>query len=93
MIIDLAETTFGLAITHDFDDQSYALSTNYPRLLKNRLHVGCKQVASSLTSRHAWLEIVLTLRSCQTWCCRRVKIKSEGKYVESTFKMSECVLL
>jgi hypothetical protein len=31
---DFAATNFGLAITHDFDDQSCALSTIYPRLLK-----------------------------------------------------------
>jgi hypothetical protein len=29
---DLAATKFGLAINHDFEDQSCALSTIYPRL-------------------------------------------------------------
>jgi hypothetical protein len=34
VINDFAATKFGLAITYDFDDQSCALSTIYPRLLK-----------------------------------------------------------
>jgi hypothetical protein len=38
----------------------------------------------SLTFRRACLEIVRTRNSCQSWRCRRVKIKSAGKYVEST---------
>jgi hypothetical protein len=44
VINDFAATNFGLTITHDFDDQSCALSTIYPRLLKkvvNRSQAWC----------------------------------------------------
>jgi hypothetical protein len=41
VINNFAATNFGFAITHDFDDQSCALSTIYPRLLKkNRSYTG-----------------------------------------------------
>jgi hypothetical protein len=47
MIIDLAVTIFGLAITYGFDYQSCTLSMIYSQLLqKDQLYVGCKHIAS-----------------------------------------------
>jgi hypothetical protein len=71
MIIDLPATNFGLAITRDFDDQSYALFTICLRL---RL----SYIPSCVVKDRADSEFM------SAWRCRIVKTKLEGKYVVST---------
>lgn len=74
VINDFAATNFGLAITHDFDDQSCDLSTIYPRLLKNRSYIGCKQIAILVWLRlkgqcfRCWdTSCVVSYLSLQSW--------------------------
>ena len=89
--LDLAQSYGRRALTYSVP----AIATPSPRFQKNVADVASARnvrtknthggvglgLKASLTTRRACLEIVRTRSSCQAWSCRRVKIKSEGKYV------------